>query len=190
MKKSIFLLVVPLLLTGSHMYGQQNKDVVSSSNKKSLSTATAMVNGEPTDVVFGEIPVLEPHYAMYGNIILTYNDQKYYFNKGDFFIYNGGRYLLIAPPIGIKVKNFPKDESPMEQVGENIFYNKGIFYKKAGSGFEVIQHPIGAIIYNLPHFTDVAKIDGEAYYEYLGVLYKKTFVQGEQAFKVVGQLIE
>ncbi len=187
MKKQIITMLSALLFMGSAIHAQQNKDEIYFSTKKTLSTKPAMVKGNTKEVVFGNIPALETMHAMEGNIAVEHNGQKYFYNNGDYFLYNGGRYLLILPPTGVTIKSLPKT---MEQVGDATFFEKGIFYKKAGADYEVIKHPLGAVIYNIPAMTDVVNIGDEAYYEYLGVLYKRIFVQGEQAFEVVGELTE
>lgn len=187
MKKQSISMVLALLFMGSALHAQQNDSETYVTNRKALSTKPALVNGNPEEVVFGSVPLLETMHAMEGNVAVEQNGQKYFYNKGDFFIYNGGRFLLVMPPIGITIKTLPKT---MEQAGNDRFYSKGVFYKKIGAGYETIKHPQGSIIYNLPLMTDVVTIGDEAYYEYLGVLYKKVFVQGEQAFEVVGELTE
>ncbi len=187
MKKQIIPMVLALLFMGSALRAQQNDGETYISYRKALSTKPAMVKGNPEEVVFGKVPQLETMHAMEGNVTVEHNGQKYFYNNGDYFIYNGGRYLLVMPPVDITVKTLPKT---MEQAGNDTFFSNGVFYKKTGGEYETIKHPQGGIIYNLPALTDVVMIGDEAYYEYLGVLYKRVFVQGEQAFEVVGELTE
>lgn len=186
MKNKIIPLMLTIFFVGSSIQAQDKKDGAFSSHKITLPTRPAMVKGKPLQVVFGKIPALETYFVIDNNVEVDFGGQTYFYNKGDYFIYNGGRYLLVTPPVNLKVKDLPADK---EQFGDAGFYSKGIFYKKVGSDYEVIAHPQGAIVYNLPVYTDVVNIGDEAYYEYLGVLYKRVFVNDDQAFEVVGELI-
>lgn len=188
-----------LLMGGGTAYSQQKYDSMnqngkghrSAKNITKFNAKPAMVKGTLEEVVFGTEPSFTIKRILEVALLpLHFDGTNYYFEDGDFYIYNGGRYLLIAPPHGIKIKNLRQYISTLEQVGESAYYGKGIFYSLMGSEFEVMPPPNDAIIYNLPALTDVVSIDDEAYYEYLGVLYKKVFVNGEQAFEVVGELVE
>lgn len=185
MKNGIITIVLTLLLAGNS-YAQQGNEG-SAFGKKTRTTEHAMVKGSSKEVVFGRIPVLETSHAMEGNVTINFKGQNYYYNDGDYFMYNGGRYLLVSPPEDLSLSTLPKDR---DQVSEETFYSKGIFYHKMGAWYKVIKAPQGAIIYALPSQMDVVTVDDEAYYEYLGVLYEKVFVSGEQAFEVVGELTE
>jgi len=164
-----------------------------SANKKQITPARVtppnhgLIKGKPEDIVFGDVAVMETPHAMEGNRKLDFHGQPYYYNDGDYFIYNGGRYLLVAPPVSLVVSSLPKEK---QQIGPDLFYCKGIFYKKTGADYKVIKEPRGAIVYNLPHDLDAVKVGDKAYYNYLGVLYEKVLVEGEQAFEVVGVLTE
>src|SRR5690606_6521169 len=186
MKYKIIPFVLAIFFAGSSTQAQNHNEGIFSSHNKSLSTRPALVQGKPIQVVFGKIPALETYFSIEGNLEINFEGQTYFYNNGHYFIYNGGRYLLVTPPLKLKVKDLPADK---EQVGDTNYYSRGIFYKKTGSEYEVIAHPQGAIVYNLPIFTDVVTVGDEAYYEYLGVLYKRVFVNDNQAFEVVGELI-
>lgn len=177
--------IIPLVLMAFFLNGSMRAQDNIPSQRTSLHTLPALVKGKSTQIVFGKIPALETYYAIEGNVEVDFGGQAYFYNNGNYFIYNGARYLLVTPPIGLKIKDLPVDK---ERFGDADYYSKGIFYRKIGSDYEVIKHPQGAIIYKLPALTAVATIGEEAYYEYLGVLYKKVFVKNEQAFEVVGEL--
>ncbi|WP_431160764.1 DUF6515 family protein [Flagellimonas beolgyonensis] len=187
MKTKYIPVVAALILMGATVEAQEKTAQMPVTTKRALGTMPALVHGKPEQVIFGKVPLLETYHAMASNIPLEHNGQTYYYNDGNFFIFNGGRYLLVMPPNGMAIQTLPKS---MEQVGNETFYVKGIFYKKGTKGYAVTKQPQGAIVYGLPYMTDVVTIGNEAYYEYLGVLYKRVFVQGEQAFEVVGELVQ
>ena len=187
MKKQPIIVLLTLLSIVCSIHAQDNENNVYSSNPRPLSSKPATIKGKSADVVFASIPLLQTYHTLGNNSSIDFKGQKYFSNNGNYFIYNGGRYLLVKPPIAMVVKNLPKYK---EQIGDETFYCNGIFYKKVESNYKVIKQPQGAVIYNLPSMTDVVTIGNEAYYEYLGVLYKKVFVKGEQAFEVVGELTQ
>ena len=187
MKKQPIIVLLTLFSIVCSIQAQDKENEVYSSNPRPLSSKPALVKGKSVDVVFGSIPLLQMYHALGNNSPIEFKGQEYFPQDGNYFIYNGGRYLLVKPPLDMVVKNLPKY---MERIGNDSYYCNGIFYKKVELNYKVIKQPQGAIIYNLPSMTDVVTIGDEAYYEYLGVLYKKVLVQGEQAFEVVGELID
>ena len=187
MNKRMTILAAAGLLTIGLTNAQRSMDRQMQHPDGMMTVKHSLVKGKPENVVFGKVPVMETPHAMESNQVLEFNGQRYYYNQGNFFIFNGGRYLLVAPPTSLTLDTIPKDNT---QLGENIFFSKGIFYKKVATGYEVIKEPLGAIIYELPAAVDVVTVGDKAYYNYLGVLYEKVLVQGEQAFEVVGVLTE
>jgi len=187
MKKVVIPIVLAVFLSGNFMIAQHSANKKQMISVGGVNPKHGLIKGKPENIVFGDVAVIETPHAMEGNQKLEYHGQSYFYNDGDYFIYNGGRYLLIAPPVSLVVDRLPEDR---QQVGQELFFCKGIFYKKTGTGYEVIKEPRGAIVYKLPHALDVVTVGDKAYYNYLGVLYEKVLVEGEQAFEVVGVLTE
>ena len=187
MKKQIILVMSALALSSVSSNAQTAVPNKYSYSIRKTTTKPATIEGNAVHIVYGKIPVLETKLFVIANQKINFNGQAYYYNSGDFFLYNGGRYLLVLPPSGIEVFSLPKTK---EQVSDNNFYYKGIFYKKTTSGYQVVNHIQGAVIYNLPEMVAVVTVGDEAYYEYLGVLYKKVFVEGEQGYEVIGEVLE
>jgi hypothetical protein len=186
-------LILAVLVVGGNGYSQ-NQTVPPSSAKgfhpKTFINKPATIKGTTAEITFGALPTVEIQRDIDTNIPITFENNKYYYNEGDLFIYNGGRYILIAPPVGLSISSMPDDGNKLEQVGTDLYYKNGIFYKKLDGRYEVVKEQPGAIIYNLPPNTDVVTIGDKAYYEYLGVLYEKVLVNREEAFEVVGELTE
>ena len=198
MKKLVTNALFALILMSSGRNIAQNKNYHDGSNvgdsdplhESSLSLKPALIKGSMKTVTFGTEPRVAVKRILDNNIPLKFEGQQYYYNQGDFFKYNGGRYILISPPVGLKIKEIPKDNFRLRYNSQWLYYSNGIFFRSSGNEYQVISAPQGAIIYNLPPLTDVVVIDNEGYYEYLGILYKKLFVDNEQGFEVVGELTE
>ncbi len=193
MNKISSLLILTTLLAGGTSYAQNQPAMFGSGkavNSKTFFKKPATIKGASTEVTYGGLPTIEIQREIDSNTAIPFENKEYYYNEGDFFMYNGGRYILIAPPIGLTIENISDDAVLLEQVAPDIYYQNGIFFKKIKGRFEVIKEQLGAIIYNLPPNTAVVTIGEKAYYEYLGVLYEKVLVNKEEGFVVVGELIK
>ncbi|MCG2461240.1 hypothetical protein K8352_10810 [Flavobacteriaceae bacterium F89] len=180
---------VPIATTSGKLSVKTNKKTKHYARK--WSTRPVMIKGAMETVTFGTEPRVVVKRAIDDLDPIKYGEHNYYLDQnGDFFRYNGGRYLLVKPPNGLVIKQLPKDSFHLYVKGKWFDFRNGIFYKAVDSGFEVVAAPLDAIIYDLPLLTDVVMIKDSAYYEYLGVLYEKVMVDEEQGFQVVGELTE
>lgn len=155
------------------------------------STRPVMIKGSMETVTFGTEPRVVVKRVIEDLDPIKYGEHNYYLeDNGDFFRYNGGRYLLVKPPNGLVIRQLPKNSFYLDVKGNWFDFRNGIFYKAVDGGFEIVPAPLDAIIYDLPLLTDVVMVRDKAYYEYLGVLYEKVMVDNEQGFRVVGELNE
>lgn len=158
---------------------------------RTWSTRPVMIKGSMETVTFGTEPRVLVKRVMEDLDAIKYGEHNYYLeDNGDFFRYNGGRYLLVKPPNGLVIERLPKNSFHLDVKGNRFDFRNGIFYKAVSGGFEIVPAPLDAIIYDLPVLTDVVMIQDKAFYEYLGVLYEKVMVDNEQGFRVVGELNE
>ena len=91
---------------------------------------------------------------------------NYYYSGNRFYSYSGGRYIVITPKIGFRIKTLP------------VGY--------VGNAYEVVEPELGTVIYELPQDAERVEIDGYSYYEFSNVLYEKIQLNGERAYEVVG----
>ena len=160
-------------------------------NERKWATRSVMIKGSMETVTFGTEPRVVVKRAIDDLNPIKYGEHNYYLDEnGNFFRYNGGRYLLVKPSKGLVINKLPKDSFHLDAKGNWFDFRNGIFYKAVDGGFEVVPAPLDAIIYDLPLLTDVVMVKDKAYYEYLGVLYDKVMVDDEQGFQVVGELTE
>lgn len=159
--------------------------------QRKWSTRPVMIKGSMESVTFGTEPRVVVKRSIEDLDPIKWGEHNYYLDdNGDFYRYNGGRYLLVMPPNGLVINKLPKNSFHLDAKGKWYDFRNGIFYKAVDNGFEVVPAPLDAIIYDLPLLTDVVMVKDRAYYEYLGILYEKVIVDNEQGFQVVGQLTE
>lgn len=119
----------------------------------------------------------------------THNNVSYHYDdKGKFYTNHGGRYVNVAPSVGLRVSSIPSG-SVSVSLGNLIFYYfEGIFYNKVSGGYEVAQPEVGVIVDALPAGYEKVEIRGVAYYEYNNVLYQKVKTGRGSGYEVVGYI--
>lgn len=118
--------------------------------------------------------------------IVKHNNVNYYHSNNNFYAYSGGRYTVIVPKVGFRIKTLPANRKIIRHHNGNYFWLDGIFYIKINNEYEVVEPEIGTVIYELPNDYERVVIDGLTYYEFSNVLYEKVQVNGTRAYEVVG----
>ena len=119
-----------------------------------------------------------------------HRDYDYYENDGVYYNFNNGKYIVIAPPIGMRVRYLPFRNVRIYQGDRLFFYYNGVFYSSIPNDdeYEIIEPPIGAVVNELPFDANKVEIDEQIYYEYNNTLYKKIRTEYGKAYEVVGKL--
>ncbi|MRH99443.1 hypothetical protein GH721_02760 [Kriegella sp. EG-1] len=118
--------------------------------------------------------------------IVKHNGRNYYYANNKFYTASRGRYIVIAPKIGFRIRTLPVNYRRVH-FNNHIYYNvAGTFYSQVGSDYEVVEPEIGTIVYELPDNYEKVIIDGQTYYEFANILYEKIQVDGTRAYEVVG----
>lgn len=118
--------------------------------------------------------------------IINHKGVNYYYANNKFYTLSRGRYIVIAPKIGFRIKVLPSNYSMVRFNNLNYYNAQGIFYIQINNEYEVVEPEIGTIVYELPYDYEKVIIDGLTYYEYANVLYEKVQVNGTRAYEVVG----
>lgn len=93
------------------------------------------------------------HYPRRGTVIrslprerhvITHRRSRYYFSNGAWYRPHGGRFVVIAPPIGIVVPILPYGYVTMH-IGSNAYYlANDVYYVRRPNGYVVVEPPTGA----------------------------------------------
>jgi hypothetical protein len=112
-------------------------------------------------------------------------NQWYYYDNGCYYLPSGGRYTVVAPPIGATVNYLPDGyETPM--VGnDTYYYYAGIFYVYNGQNYQVVPAPAGAIVNQLPVGVQEQQINGQDIMVYNNVYYQPISMNGMDSYEVV-----
>lgn len=118
--------------------------------------------------------------------VISHKGTKFYFANNRFYRYYNGRYIVVAPKIGVRLSFLPKGYVNVVFGGRNYFMFQGVYYVNVGDEYEVVYPELGTIIYELPEDYEKVEVDGFTYYESNNVLYEKVQVDGTRAYEVVG----
>ncbi|MFD2541455.1 DUF6515 family protein [Lacinutrix gracilariae] len=118
--------------------------------------------------------------------VIKHNGQSYYYANNKFYTQSSGRYIVIAPKVGFRIKVLPTHYKRIAYRNGFYFNVDGIFYTQINNEYEVVDPEIGTIVYELPEDYEKVTIDNQTYYEYANVLYEKVQVDGTRAYEVVG----
>ncbi|MAX71288.1 MAG: hypothetical protein CL868_02060 [Cytophagaceae bacterium] len=117
---------------------------------------------------------------------VKHNGQSYYYDNDKYYTHSGGRYIVIAPKVGFRVKKLPTDYRRISYGNYNYYNANGIFYIHINNEYEVVDPEVGTIVSELPNDYEKVVIDGFTYYEYANILYEKIQINGTRAYEVVG----
>ncbi|EDM42861.1 hypothetical protein SCB49_11212 [unidentified eubacterium SCB49] len=117
---------------------------------------------------------------------INYKGQNYYYANNTYYTQTGGRYTVIPPKVGFRIKTVPVNYKLVRYNNHNYYHSQGIFYIQINNEYEVVNPEVGTIVYELPNDYEKVVIDGNTYYEYVNVLYEKIQIDGTRAYEVVG----
>ena len=111
---------------------------------------------------------------------------NYHFHGGKFYRLVGRNYVIVAPPVGVRVAALPFGYIRLKHASINYYYYDGIFYRKpvGVTEYEVIEPPVGAIVPELPKDAEKVLFEDEIYFESMGVLYRPL----QKSYEVVGKI--
>ena len=76
--------------------------------------------------------------------VITHRHNRYYFSNGAWYRPSRGRFVVIAPPIGIVVPILPYGYVTMH-IGRNDYYlANDVYYVRRPNGYVVVEPPVGA----------------------------------------------
>lgn len=118
--------------------------------------------------------------------VVKYKGQNYYYANNKYYTQSRGRYIVIAPKVGFRIKVLPTNYKRVRFNSHNYYNVHGIFYTQVNNEYEVVDPEVGTIVYELPEDYEKVVINDETFYEYANILYEKVQVDGTRAYEVVG----
>jgi hypothetical protein len=136
-----------------------------------------------------------PHYHPLGFFLsalaadaiwFNFNNQRYWYDDGCFYLPQNGGYDVVAAPLGAIVTSLPPGyETPVASDGQTYYYYAGVFYVQTGQGYQVVAAPPGAVIDNLPQGAVDQQVNGEDFLVYNNTFFEPISQDGQDAYEVV-----
>ena len=86
-------------------------------------------------------------YPKHGTVVTTIKKPRtfihkrtnFFFSDGVWYKARGRKYVVVAAPVGIKVRNLPRGNKMVIVNGRKLYKYKGIWYKKSGRNYVVVN---------------------------------------------------
>ncbi len=155
-------------------------------SKKGAPTPTIV---KPSSVKYKNTPTVKVVRTLpASHIVVKKGGISYYVSAGRYYRHDAGRYIAVAPPIGLRVSVLPVGYVALAGLATALYYYDGVYYQQSGSSYEVVEAPNEVTVSTLPIEADQVIIDGKDYYVYGGKIYSIVLTPDGKAFKVVGNL--
>jgi len=118
-------------------------------------------------------------------IWFNWNNQRYYYDDGCFYLPSNGGYSVVTAPIGAVVASLPPGYETTMVGNDTYYYFGGVFYIDNGQGYQVVAAPPGAVINELPVGAVEQDINGETLMVYNNTYYLPISQDGQDAYEVV-----
>lgn len=187
--KKVVIMMLGLLLTvafTNEVNAQKRTTTKRTVTKKT--TTTKVVRVPKSKVVYkkSKAKVVATRTIPNKKVVVSPKGTNYYYSNNKFYRSYNGRYIAVAPKVGLRIGFLPTGFRTVIFAGRSYAYYDGIYYDQIGDEYEVVYPEIGTIIYQLPDDYEKVEYDGQLLYEANGVLYERVQVDGTRAYEVVG----
>lgn len=71
--------------------------------------------------------------------VFVHNKINYHFADGVWYRARGRKFVVVNPPIGVKVRRLPRGNKVVVVNGRKLYKYKGIWYKKSGRNYVIVN---------------------------------------------------
>jgi hypothetical protein len=119
-------------------------------------------------------------------IIVSIENQQYYYDQGVYYIASDGGYTVIQAPIGATITTLPPaTQTVVVNETTNNYYYGGTYYEKSDGGYTVVPPTAGTIVENLPEGGEEVKIGDVTYVKFGETYYQPIQKDGKDVYEVV-----
>jgi hypothetical protein len=119
-------------------------------------------------------------------IIVSVNNQKYYYDQGVYYVQSNGGYTVIEAPVGATVTVLPEgSQTVIVNETTNNYYYGGTYYEKTNEGYTVVPPTAGTVVESLPEGGEEIKIGDITYVKVGEVYYQPIEKDGKNLYEVV-----
>lgn len=117
--------------------------------------------------------------------VIRYRGTPYYYHGGVFYKAYQRKYVVVRPPIGLRIQVIPPGYRIINAGGNRYYYYYGTYYVSRGRYYETVNAPIGSLVESIPDGYEKLIIDGDTYYIVDGVQYRAVLYDGEIWYEVI-----
>jgi hypothetical protein len=119
-------------------------------------------------------------------IILSVENQRYYYNEGVFYEPTNGGYTVVPAPIGATIATLPPNTQtvPVNETTHNYYYG-GTYFQQSDNGYTVVAPTAGTIVENLPQGGTEVTIGNQRYVRFGETYYQPIQMNGKVMYEVV-----
>lgn len=123
-----------------------------------------------------------------GHLPVAYRGESYRYYNGVFYRPYGNRFVVVSPPVGIRVNILPRAYYRVVLDRHVYYYYDGVYYNRYGNDYQVIAPPVGARVPSLPFGSTVVYINNMRYYEFDHTYYQEIILPNNEVwYEVVGK---
>lgn len=120
-----------------------------------------------------------------GGAWVSFGRTRYVYHGGIYYRPHGRGYVVVAPPIGFRLRVLPVGYATFYVGGLPYYYYAGTYYVVRDEGYVVVQPPVGALVESVPKGGKEFVIDGNTYYEVDEIQYQAVLHDGTIWYKVI-----
>ena len=97
-------------------------------------------------------------------LTIRFGGVGYRLYSGVWYRPQGAKWVVVRPPLGIRVRNLPVGYRRVVIGPKTYYYFYGTYYTLNGKEYEVVEEPIGAEVYSLPEGSSSVIVNSQEYY--------------------------
>ncbi len=181
MKRIHVLILSLILLIGGADFAQSYANTQQQQRK---TTSVRKEVKKPQTKIVKRLPIRHKTVKHAGN--------TFHMNKGKYYRKLGSKYMMVPPPIGLRVAALPIGRIVFHFNSRPYYCYDGAIYSQVGDNqYEVVTPEIGMVVPELPEVNvREVSINNKIYFEYDDILYKQIPTQSGLQYEVIGTLAD
>ncbi|WP_051230339.1 DUF6515 family protein [Epilithonimonas caeni] len=126
------------------------------------------------------------------NTVVVYSGVSYHYANGYFYKPHRSGYVVVTPPVGLRVRVLPVGYTNVVIGGRTYFYFGGVYYiQEQPNSYEIVEIPKEAYLIALPAGVETITINGKRYYKMDNKYYEKLVSEnGTERYVLVGEKMQ
>ncbi|SDG03700.1 hypothetical protein SAMN05421825_2501 [Epilithonimonas hungarica] len=126
------------------------------------------------------------------NTVVVYSGVSYRYANGYYYKPHRSGYVVVTPPVGLRVRVLPVGYTNVVIGGRTYFYFGGVYYiQEQPNSYKIVEIPKEAYLIALPAGVETITINGKRYYKIDNTYYEKLVSEnGTERYVLVGEKMQ